>query len=58
MRTTENHQDKTDSKLYNVLTTYNLRVASKISLAYYYESNPVNKELVDGMEIHNSFADC
>jgi hypothetical protein len=22
MRTTENHQDKTDSKLYNVLTTY------------------------------------
>jgi stalled ribosome rescue protein Dom34 len=37
MRTTENHQDKTDSKLYNVLTTYTLRI----------EINNISKNQID-----------
>jgi len=28
MRTTENHQDKTDSKLYSVLTTHTFKVVN------------------------------
>jgi len=29
MRTTENHQDKTDSKLYNMLTTHKNTICNK-----------------------------
>ena len=32
MRTTENHQDKTDSKLYRVLTTYIIKNTTRMGV--------------------------
>jgi len=41
MRTTENHQVETDSKLYNVLTTHNF--INRVKYWYdYIENNDVN----------------